>query len=207
MLAAASSVLGTFAVTAVIIVSQLPSDTPAPPIQDQGYSLVVTPTDITTLFTTPPTPHHTPEQEIADATPLAIYYPQPVEPELCDGLGHCWRYGAWRYADDRLYIEPEPEPEYTYTTSTPTYYYGDGVEQWRGLVSEIFPSYVVDYVLAIMQCESGGDPNETGSQGEMGLLQIHPDFHPDATYDPRGNIMAAYRISSGGTDFSAWSCA
>jgi hypothetical protein len=201
-------VLGTFAVTALIIVSQLPEDVPAPPIQDQSLPLVITPYDITTTYTHPLTLRtYTPEQEIADATPLAIYYPVPPEPELCDGLGHCWRYGAWRYADDRLYIEPEPEPEYTYAAQQPTYYYGDGVEQWRGLVSEIFPSYVVDYVLAIMQCESHGDPNETGAAGEMGLMQIHPDFHYDATYDPYGNLVAAYRISSGGTDFSAWSCA
>jgi soluble lytic murein transglycosylase-like protein len=58
-----------------------------------------------------------------------------------------------------------------------------------------------------MQCESGGNRWATGSQGEMGLMQIHPRWHADATYDPTGNILAAYRISGGGRDFSAWSCA
>jgi soluble lytic murein transglycosylase-like protein len=56
-----------------------------------------------------------------------------------------------------------------------------------------------------MACESGGNPNATGSAGERGLMQIHP-LHADSTYDPEGNIRAAYRISGGGVDFSAWSC-
>lgn len=36
-------------------------------------------------------------------------------------------------------------------------------------------------------------------------LNPHP-IHHDSTYDPLGNLLAAYRISNGGTDWSAWSC-
>jgi hypothetical protein len=81
-----------------------------------------------------------------------------------------------------------------------------GVEQWRGLVESIFPAFAVETALRILRCESGGDPNATGSAGEMGLFQIHPRWHPDATYDPYGNMLAAYRISGGGVSFSAWTC-
>ena len=81
-----------------------------------------------------------------------------------------------------------------------------GVEQWRGLTESIFPSFAVETVLRIMQCESGGNPNATGAQGEMGLLQVHPRWHRDASYDPEANLRAAYRISGGGASFSAWTC-
>lgn len=80
-----------------------------------------------------------------------------------------------------------------------------GVEQWRGLVESVFPEFAVNTVLRIMQCESGGNPNATGSQGERGLMQIAL-VHADSTYQPLGNLQAAYRISAGGTNWNAWSC-
>ena len=61
-------------------------------------------------------------------------------------------------------------------------------------------------MLALGWCESKFSPNATGLAGEMGIWQVHPRWHPDATYDPQGNANAAYRISSGGYDLSAWSC-
>lgn len=73
-------------------------------------------------------------------------------------------------------------------------------------MTEVFGAAIADRVLQIMDCESGGHWDATGSAGERGLLQIHP-LHYDSTYDPLGNIQAAYRISSGGRDFSAWTCA
>lgn len=78
-----------------------------------------------------------------------------------------------------------------------------GVERWRGLVAAIFPAENVDRVLRVMTCESHGDPDATGGVGERGLMQIHP-IHADSTYDPAGNLRAAYRISAGGTTFAAW---
>ena len=89
---------------------------------------------------------------------------------------------------------------------TPIPIYGEEVEQWRWLVASIFPAWAVNKVLAVMDCESGGNPNTTGAEGEVGLMQIHPRWHNDATYDPYGNVVAAYRISSGGKDWSAWTC-
>lgn len=59
---------------------------------------------------------------------------------------------------------------------------------------------------AVAYCESGWNPDATGAEGEMSYFQVHPRWHPDATYDPRGNAQAAYRISNGGYDWSAWTC-
>lgn len=97
-------------------------------------------------------------------------------------------------------VTPTPEP----TQDAPVF--GAGVEQWRGLVASIFPAWAVSTVLRIMRCESNGDPNATGAAGERGLMQIHP-IHHDSTYDPYLNLIAAFRISEGGTNWSAWSCA
>ena len=54
-------------------------------------------------------------------------------------------------------------------------------------------------------CESRWSPNATGGAGERGTFQVHP-IHRDSTYDELGNFLAAYRISSGGYDWTSWSC-
>ncbi len=79
------------------------------------------------------------------------------------------------------------------------------VEMWRPDVQAA--GFIdVDAALRVMACESGGNPLAVGAAGELGLYQIHPRWHPDATTDPIGNIAAAYRISNGGRDWSAWTC-
>lgn len=98
---------------------------------------------------------------------------------------------------------PTPEPPVEAAVVWPVY--REDVERWRGLVASIFPGWAVDTALRIMDCESKGLQNATGRAGERGLFQIHP-IHHDSTYDPLGNVLAAYRISSGGADWSAWSC-
>ena len=109
-------------------------------------------------------------------------------------------------AQERSSVVEHPPPNRTVGGSNPSVPATSGVEQWRGLTESIFPSFAVETVLRIMQCESGGNPNATGAQGEMGLLQVHPRWHRDASYDPEANLRAAYRISGGGVSFSAWSC-
>ncbi len=58
---------------------------------------------------------------------------------------------------------------------------------------------------AVSFCESKWDQNATGSIGEKGWFQINPWVHPDATYDPEGNVAAAIRISDGGANWGPWS--
>jgi len=99
---------------------------------------------------------------------------------------------------------PTPVPP-TQRPVTPIPLYQPDVERWRGLVALIFPPWYVDVALRVMDCESKGLPGATGAASERGLFQIHP-IHHDSTYDPEGNVRAAYRISKGGNDWSAWSC-
>lgn len=115
-------------------------------------------------------------------------------------------------ASDGVMIPAAPTPTVVVVpTSTPVpiaevAHWKPDVERWRPLVASIFPAWAVSSALAIIQCESGGNPNATGAQGERGLFQVHPRWHPDATYDPEGNVRAAYRISAGGQNWVAWSC-
>jgi len=103
-----------------------------------------------------------------------------------------------------LELSPKtPVPVPTQAPAAPVF--AGSSEQWRQLVASIFPSWAVDTALRIIQCESKGNPGATGGHGERGLFQIHP-VHPDSTYDPAGNVQAAYRISAGGQDWSAWTC-
>lgn len=120
----------------------------------------------------------------ATAVPTQTQIPNLLPPLLCSSQPSC----------SPSTVIPIPSPLFRYE-----------IEQWRSLVAGVFPDQV-DRVLERIDCESDGDPNKTGAEGEMGLLQIHPRWHHDATYDPLGNLLAAYRISAGGTDWSQWTC-
>jgi hypothetical protein len=109
-------------------------------------------------------------------------------------------------AQERSSVVEQRTPNAPVGGSNPSVPATSGVEQWRGLVEAIFPAFAVETVLRIMNCESSGRVDATGAAGEMGLMQIHPRWHPDASYDPEANLRAAYRISAGGTSWSAWSC-
>jgi soluble lytic murein transglycosylase-like protein len=103
---------------------------------------------------------------------------------------------------------PTPKPTPAQITTLPQRQFPPPVERWRPLVSEIMPADMVDVWLDIIRCESFGNPNAVGSQGERGLTQIHPRYHPRlATFDPRGNIQGAYQISGGGYWLQPWTCA
>lgn len=46
-----------------------------------------------------------------------------------------------------------------------------------------------DLVLAVIQVESGFDPQKLGSKGERGLMQLMPVYFPDARFDIHKNIQ------------------
>lgn len=61
------------------------------------------------------------------------------------------------------------------------------------------------YLVSIMLCESGGNPDAVGAQGETGLFQIK-DWIWHVGTDPYAQIdFAARMISAGRTDL--WLCA
>ena len=76
------------------------------------------------------------------------------------------------------------------------------VEEWRSLVSAYFAPEDVDLALAIISCESGGDPNaQNPTSGAAGLFQHIPRYWearvasagmPGASiFDPIANVAAA----------------
>lgn len=85
---------------------------------------------------------------------------------------------------------------------------GYEVEQWRGLVSGY--SWPVEEALAVMDCESRGQPSATGG-ANYGLFQINA-VHAgrvagdlQALYDPATNIRVAYEIWSD-QGWAPWAC-
>lgn len=75
------------------------------------------------------------------------------------------------------------------------------------VIVEVF-GYLAYDACYVSYIESKWRAGETGALGERGYFQIHP-IHPDSTYDPRGNALAAYRLSKGGTDWCTawkWTC-
>lgn len=73
--------------------------------------------------------------------------------------------------------------------------------------------------LRVARCESGFDPRAIGEAGERGWFQIHPvhwdsgkglvrqmGIDPATLFDPVVNTEVAYKLSRGGTDWSAWTC-
>jgi len=88
-----------------------------------------------------------------------------------------------------------------------------GVEQWRPLISEYFPTGQVEHALKIVACESGGDPaakNPTSTA--RGLFQILASLwapYFDVTYNdlyhPETNTALARRIYDQ-SGWNAWTC-
>lgn len=110
----------------------------------------------------------------------------------------------------------------TSTTQPKNWSFPPQVERWRGLVSQFFPSHRVDEALAIMRCESNGDPNAYNPySGASGLFQFIPSTwattapkagYPNASpFDPEANTASAAWLANryeelGEYYWRAWSC-
>ena len=100
--------------------------------------------------------------------------------------------------------------------------FGPLVERWRPLVSRYFAPELVEEALAVIACESLGDPEiVNSSSGTAGLFQHHPLYwaeraaaagFPGATPDdPEANTAAAAwlveeSVASGLTPWYFWAC-
>lgn len=113
------------------------------------------------------------------------------------------------------------------TAPPPATSWPPAVEQWRALVSDYFPEPRVEEALAIISCESRGDPSATNSSsGAAGLFQFIrstwdwvaaeaglDSYSSGAPYDPNANTAAAAWLvqrsidtnHSGGA-WGHWSC-
>ena len=96
------------------------------------------------------------------------------------------------------------------------------VERWRPLASSHFPSGRVNEALAVIECESRGDPNAYNPySGASGLFQFLPStwatvspragYEGASVFEPEANIATAawltvYYESRGSDPWSAWVC-
>ena len=84
------------------------------------------------------------------------------------------------------------------------------VEQWRPLVAAYFPPDQVEKALAVMACESGGNPNAHNPSGATGLMQVLASWadnfglSPDDLYDPATNLMVARALYDDGLSRTGW---
>jgi len=80
-----------------------------------------------------------------------------------------------------------------------------------------FQGEALDLAVAIGMVESGGNPKSVRIKSaaeqhipehSVGLWQVnilaHPEFTHEWLLDPHNNARAAYQLSNGGTDWSAW---
>ncbi|GBD85950.1 transglycosylase SLT domain protein [bacterium BMS3Abin02] len=79
---------------------------------------------------------------------------------------------------------------------------GRGVERWRPLVQKYFPPELIDQALAVMYCESGGDPDATNPRsnaaglfqflrGTWAIASVRAGFGGYSRLDPEANIASA----------------
>ena len=114
---------------------------------------------------------------------------------------------TWHSVNPAAYQTPTPIPPTPEPTRPPIFQHNPPPPgECPAIIVEVFGDTYAPAACRVAFCESRFNPNATGAQGEMGLFQIHPRWHADATYDPLGNTLAAYRISKGGTQWHAWSC-
>jgi len=96
------------------------------------------------------------------------------------------------------------------------------VERWRSLVAQYFPAAMVDDALAVVDCESRGNPDAYNPySGASGLFQFIPGtwavasvkagFSGASAFEPEPNVASAwwlvsYYQSRGKPSWAAWSC-
>jgi hypothetical protein len=167
--------------------------------------------------------HEVTQPEMADLVVMPVHYPAPPptpEPELCDEKsGTCWRWGAWRYSDDSLYIFFEEK------NPPISYYSANGIQAASvqpasgGTVSSyeeclVHPdrynwmAYAVQYdwpldeLANVIQHESGGDLCAINpTSGATCWIQNHPGGA--AFLDPQTCMAQGYgKWISGGRSFA-----
>jgi hypothetical protein len=136
----------------------------------------------------------------------------------------------WRFMRDTYFPGPEPRSlpgatrkaqERQNPPAVTRQAYPPGVEQWRALVTFYWPPELVEWALAIMNCESHGNPwAENPYSSAAGLFQFLRStwdrgpapalglgtYDSGAVFNPELNIRAAAWLYANWGGTSQWSC-
>lgn len=131
----------------------------------------------------------------------------PAPAECAEGLIHYMPYCLTVAEYEAITNPAPPAPVAPVHTGM-----GNGdVEQWRSMVAYYWPGWAVGRMLAIMDCESGGNPYAWNKSTDVrGLFQVRyplwSKLWPGDYFDPWTNAAIAYQIwlEQG---WRAWECA
>lgn len=141
-----------------------------------------------------------------------------VPPELADPLP---RYIAVPARQQRAELRAAPPPTVAAPPAIAEPPPPTAVEQWRPLVQAYWPPELVEWALAIMACESGGNPSaKNRTSSAAGLFQFLRStwdrgpapalglgsYDSGAVYDPETNIRAAAWLYANWGGTSQWEC-
>ena len=80
-------------------------------------------------------------------------------------------------------------------------------EGWQDIVKRNFPPSEHNHALAVVACESGGNPNAISKTDDHGLFQIHQGlWYGQQIYDPEFNTQVAFKKFQR-RGWSPWTCA
>jgi hypothetical protein len=127
--------------------------------------------------------------ETGESVWIPVYTQEQLQPDWDNLIRHrngelvLERRAAERAAAERAATtttsSPPPTPYVTTTTTTQASHSGivwrPTVERWRGLVQQYFDPKDIEHALAIIRCESLGDPNAYNPGGPVSGLFQHRD--------------------------------
>jgi uncharacterized protein YabE (DUF348 family) len=139
-----------------------------------------------------------------------VYEPDPGLPpgtqRVVSGQdGVDYRQYTMVYEDGRLisrelaseWYDPRPADTVIYYSTAPAPVAAQAQGDWRDLACSY--NWDCSWAMAVIMCESGGNPNAYNPQGYVGLFQIWEGYGANLR-DPTTNIAAAYSLYvSGGT--------
>jgi soluble lytic murein transglycosylase-like protein len=69
-------------------------------------------------------------------------------------------------------------------------------QDFKALAAKVGPKYNIEprLILAIIEVESSGNPMAQGPLGEIGLMQVRPEFSPGVSFEPENNIEHGARM-------------
>lgn len=94
--------------------------------------------------------------------------------------------------------QPETVAQASITSEVPPNVSQQGCEQYRPLIEQYNWDHRI--ALAVMQAESGCNPNATSPTADRGLMQINAvhadmvDYDLNRLFDPTTNVQVAYRV-------------